>query len=355
MGFDRDSPGVNLKAALRLFREKSLKLEVISGIDKGKSVLLSGDNLNIGTGDLADFRIRDRKMSEIHCRLYRDRSWWILQDLGSYMGCFLQGKLTDRTAVFPGESIRLGDTTFTLNYDESLQKNVSETGKDTEPTGSIRRNGEWFELPRIIAHELRHYLEFLDLGVDHLENDPEIGRKHGSEIRNLKLASRKIDELVQALRDGMIQPEMQSIELTELVWEQLALLEPVMDGQGINLKTDIRDSAIMVMGDPNQLSCCIINILKNAMEACSPDDTIRVKLRSERSRAIIEVFDSGCGMEPEVQYNMWTPLFTTKQDGNGLGAFLCRSIISRHQGKIKAESALGSGSLIRVELQCHDL
>jgi signal transduction histidine kinase len=98
------------------------------------------------------------------------------------------------------------------------------------------------------------------------------------------------------------------------------------------------------------LSGCILNLLKNGLEACGEGDAIRVSLTESVRSVTIVIQDTGSGMDEETLANMFVPLFTTKPNGNGLGAFIARTVILRHFGSIHVKSVINSGTMAIIEL-----
>jgi len=105
--------------------------------------------------------------------------------------------------------------------------------------------------------------------------------------------------------------------------------------------------------DLGQIEQVLINLIKNAHEACTdisnPD--IRIDIRpDEYQRPVITVTDNGCGILPEVQDKIFVPFFTTKQGGSGIGLSICRQIIVAHKGSITIESELNRGTCVRIRI-----
>ncbi len=348
---DNNTTRVHSTTALRIYLARPLRLIVIRGPDTGLEMDLAGLPISIGSDPNTDLTLTDPTVSRFHGRLYPDRHWWMYRDLNSATGSFHNNSPIQDSALFPGEIIRLGHSEFSLAYREPSSEEFHDTIQDT---GAVLRNGEWVQLPRIIAHELRHYIEFLDSGVEHLNNDPHIRKTFESDIKTLQMASHRMDELVQALRDGCIKPRMKPVNLTELLWEQIALIEPIACNRGITLNPDLPETDVMVRGDANQLSRAVLNLMKNSLEACREDDTIAVIMHPDPGKVQICITDTGSGMDSDTLGSIWVPLFTTKSSGNGLGAFLAKTIVRRHDGTIQAESGPGQGTKITLELPRYD-
>lgn len=105
---------------------------------------------------------------------------------------------------------------------------------------------------------------------------------------------------------------------------------------------DIEEPSEVVNIDRNQMTQVLINMLKNAQEACH--SSIRLSTRADRPRHhfYIAVSDDGDGIRPEVMERIFVPFFTTKAGGTGIGLCLCRQIVSMHGGRITVDSQPGN-------------
>ncbi len=332
------SESADRTAAFRVIRNLKIHVHVLSGPQAGLK-FDPGHDAVIGSGEHADFRIADPLISREHLHISYRNPWWVVSDLNSTNGSFLDGHLIRTCPVFGGEILLIGNTRLRI-----------ESNPGAEQTSIVKRNGEWVQIPRIIAHELKNYLQFLDIGVEHLSGNSEICRNFKDDIQTLKMAKSNMDSLVQALRAGGVPPRFTDIDLRELVWEHLILVEPIADGLDVALYSEIPDSEIPVHADSHQLGRCFLNFIKNALEACSPGDSIFIDVVKSGKSVTIHIRDTGQGMDSETLESFWVPLFTTKPDGHGLGAFIARTIILRHSGNVTVQSTPGHGTLISITL-----
>jgi two-component system NtrC family sensor kinase len=108
----------------------------------------------------------------------------------------------------------------------------------------------------------------------------------------------------------------------------------------------------IIVGSQNQLMLVFVNLILNAIQACSGGGKIIITTKSSKSNILVTISDNGCGIAPENISKIFTPFFTTKPAGaeSGLGLASAYAIIQSHKGKITVESTLGSGSKFTIEL-----
>lgn len=110
---------------------------------------------------------------------------------------------------------------------------------------------------------------------------------------------------------------------------------------------EIPPTDLFLYVDRAQIEQVLINLLKNANEACSKktDKSIKIQASSHTSGIItLTVSDNGEGILPEVLDKIFVPFFTTKTSGSGIGLSLCKQIITQHKGSISVKSEVGKGS-----------
>ncbi|MEL6922950.1 MAG: ATP-binding protein, partial [Bacteroidota bacterium] len=110
---------------------------------------------------------------------------------------------------------------------------------------------------------------------------------------------------------------------------------------------------IFFQADPELLEQVLINLIKNAIDACreQPNPTVNLNLlRTKDNRTLIQVVDNGSGIEPEVLDQIFIPFYTTKREGSGIGLSLSRQIIGMHKGTLGVQTALGEGTVFTISL-----
>ena len=141
----------------------------------------------------------------------------------------------------------------------------------------------------------------------------------------------------------------ETVNSGKLLEDVVSLTISEIDEKNINLVREYRDSADIYI-DPTRIREALLNILKNAVQAVSPESMITVRNYVKDDKCVFEIQDTGPGInETDMQY-IFDPFFTTKKTGTGLGLAITHRIVEEHKGSIEVESKQGAGSTFRVLL-----
>ena len=152
-------------------------------------------------------------------------------------------------------------------------------------------------------------------------------------------------------------PDRRPTDLRQLLDEILLLLRPELDRRRIRVEWEAAESLPALDFDRNQIEQVLVNILKNALEAIGEDGAITLRLAREparvngngfRSRPVLTIRDTGPGIPEDVQALLFTPFFSTKRNGRGLGLTLVQEILSAHGFEFSLGTAQGGGAEFRV-------
>ena len=129
--------------------------------------------------------------------------------------------------------------------------------------------------------------------------------------------------------------------------QYLFYLCPVYLEYAVDLRKLYPETDRILQIDRTQIEQVLINLIKNAKEACSRKEHPRIEVKMLPAlswQCLITVSDNGEGILPEVQDKIFVPFFTTKPSGSGIGLSLCKQVMNRHGGNITVQSAVGKGS-----------
>jgi Signal transduction histidine kinase len=129
------------------------------------------------------------------------------------------------------------------------------------------------------------------------------------------------------------------------------LIREEASARGITIETKWRLSPVIIPMDINKLQQAFLNLIKNAMESMPAEGNITVTVdREGKNYIIVSISDTGCGMTAEEIERIFSPEYTTKEKGLGLGVPLATEIIRGHGGDIRVISRIGEGTTFEVVL-----
>lgn len=143
-------------------------------------------------------------------------------------------------------------------------------------------------------------------------------------------------------------PRKEGVDINEAVREVMELTRREAVKNGVAVQLDLADGLPLIEGDRVQLQQVLLNLIMNALEAMSGvSDRARELLISTRNAepggVLVAVRDSGPGLAPAVAERVFTPFYTTKPSGLGMGLSICHSIIEAHGGRLWVNANLSRG------------
>ena len=144
------------------------------------------------------------------------------------------------------------------------------------------------------------------------------------------------------------EPDRRPCDLRQLLEEILLLLRPELERRRIQAEWIANGPVPPVDLDRNQIEQVLVNVLKNAMESIGEDGRIALRLVSDGERPVLSISDTGRGIPEEVRPLLFTPFFSTKRDGRGLGLTLIREILIAHGAGFGLENRPEGGAEFRV-------
>jgi two-component system nitrogen regulation sensor histidine kinase NtrY len=136
-------------------------------------------------------------------------------------------------------------------------------------------------------------------------------------------------------------PRLGPCDLGVLVRSVATLLRPAAEAQRAELRVEASPDAPVVSADRTQLEQVLVNVGKNALEAAGPDGSVVVRIGRAGGGPSLVVEDSGRGIAPDVAARLFTPFFSTKQHGKGLGLTLVQEVLRQHGCEFSLEGPPG--------------
>ena len=190
-----------------------------------------------------------------------------------------------------------------------------------------------------VAHEIRNPLSSIKgLAKYFAERTPAGGESHELAQVMAKEADR-LNRVVSELLELVKPAHLQQVDLNEVITHSLNLVSQDAASREIQLRFSASSTLPAIQADPDRLTQVLLNLYLNAIHAIGRQGTITVEAsESSGDRVKIVVIDSGKGIAAEQLEAIFTPYFTTKADGTGLGLAVVQNIIEQHGGTIHVAS-----------------
>jgi len=205
-----------------------------------------------------------------------------------------------------------------------------------------------------LAHEIRNPLTAIGGFARSIE------RRHKEDTvthRNANIIYEEARRLERTLVNVLdytrpLRPDAKPVSVNEIVRDTVGQFRPELEKEGISVRFSLTDDLSTVMADGEMIKQVILNLIKNAKEATENTEKGKITISTDRGEGVVlvSVADNGGGMPPEVVENLFSPFFTTKIGGVGLGLSVSRRIVQQHGGDMEVVSKLGSGSRFTVSL-----
>jgi len=295
-----------------------------------------------------------------------------LQDAAPGMGEALDRALDDRrtrtrsrVSVERGnERLRLGISTTLLERGADRPPSVTAIFEDITDLERIDelnvRTGRLEAVAALsasLAHEIKNPLASIRSAVEQLGSD-RLSPDDRALLRRLVITeSDRLSRLLTEFLDysGVKLGAQQRVELRRAVMDCVAVARQHPDLEGVDLRLDVDDAPVPVIGDADLLHRALLNMVLNAAQHAGPGGTVVVALEDERFRKTprgvnvsnpvrLSVRDSGPGIPPEMESRIFDPFFTTRKGGSGLGLALVHRAVEAHSGVIFVDRAIEGGA-----------
>lgn len=205
-----------------------------------------------------------------------------------------------------------------------------------------------------VAHEVRNPLNSLQINVAILEQEllellPERDAHVFMVLRKIAGEIKRLDDFVSEFLRFTRPPRLnvERLPVRPLVTDLAAFITPECSKKGVALDVDLAGPETAWV-DGFQLKQAILNLVLNALQATPPGGHVLVRTSGDKTRLVVAVSDDGEGMSSEAREKAFTPFFTTREEGTGLGLALVRRILDQHGGSVELASTPGEGTTVTL-------
>ncbi len=237
------------------------------------------------------------------------------------------------------------------------ERALREQGEKLATTARLATLGE---MASSLAHELNGPLAAIASYSAGSLNLLEAGTASPSDLRETieKTAqqAQRAGRIIRRVRDFVrkSEPTRQPMALDPVIEEAVGFAAPDAVARKVRIAWRPGTAGRTVLGDPLLLQQVLLNLVRNGMEAMAstpPEEReLVVATSADRRTATVRVTDSGCGIAPGTEGQLFDAFFTTKPEGTGMGLNICRSVVEAHGGRIWAEPSAGRGTAFNFSL-----
>lgn len=256
------------------------------------------------------------------------------------------------------------EITWTRNDEIGLlvaeyNKMVKKLEQSAQALARSEREGAWREMARQVAHEIKNPLTPMKLSIQYLQKSILDGAPDVKQLTSNMAVTliEQIDQLSRIAGDfsqfaNIGNAQIEPLDVQEVIESVVRLYRT---HPGLIIHWNSMEQPITVLADRVQMSRLLTNLLQNASEARSVDETVEVSILLElkNGMVLLSVKDDAGGIPLSMQSKIFTPNFTTKSSGTGLGLAMCKGIVENANGRIWFETEEGNGTTFFIELPLH--
>ena len=261
--------------------------------------------------------------------------------------------IKDAAGLVVGASKIARDITESKNLEQALHQAQLELAH-------VARVTALGELSASIAHEINQPLAGVvtngQAALRWLGQDPPRCDEVRSALERIVRDGKRASEVIGGIRAmaKKADPQKHSIDINDVINEGVFLVRGEVEGRGVSLRTEFASALPRVLGDRVQLQQVIINLLMNGAEATAqitgrPREIV-IRSLQEAADVLVQVTDSGNGIDAANVERLFRPFYTTKSAGMGMGLSISRSIVTAHGGRLWASPNEDRGATFQFTL-----
>ncbi|MBN2139767.1 MAG: PAS domain-containing protein [Desulfovibrionaceae bacterium] len=208
------------------------------------------------------------------------------------------------------------------------------------------------ELSTYIAHEIRNPLFAISGFANALLRSKDQDEASRKKLNIILEESKRLDGILKSILNFArpIQAAAGVVDLNEVVDSTMRVMGIGCDSQGIKVNLELAQDLAKAKADAELIKQCLINLVKNSMEAMTEGGVLSVRTRLTRDYVVLEVEDTGKGIPKDIRDKVFSPFFSTKGKGSGLGLAMIRKIIDDIGGDLDLSSVEGQGTRVALFL-----
>lgn len=198
-----------------------------------------------------------------------------------------------------------------------------------------------------VAHQIRNpcaiILANTDLMIRKMPPNADMKKSLEAIVNGVKYIEARLDEFIEFSKP--LQPKIEPIALSELCAEAVSIVKERSELQKTRITSDVPKDLPKIKGDRQHLLLALLNILMNAIESIKVGGTVALHGSHSERGIKLTVQDSGSGIHPRDLPEIFSPFYSTKEGGLGIGLPIARKMLDANDARITIESEMGKGTL----------
>jgi two-component system, NtrC family, nitrogen regulation sensor histidine kinase NtrY len=239
---------------------------------------------------------------------------------------------------------------------KQYNKMVRQLEQSANALAKSEREGAWREMARQVAHEIKNPLTPMKLSIQYLQKAVSSNLPNVKELTT-NVANTLVEQIDHLSKISSDFARFANIAHTKAeIFDLHHVLEGLKGLHAANNRVEFTwqklSEPVMIRADRTHMNRLFTNLITNAIEACTVKEKCIIRISEEirEGRVLVMLQDNGEGIPEEMQEKIFTPNFTTKSSGTGLGLAMSRSIVEQAGGTIWFETVQGVGTTFFVEL-----
>jgi len=244
----------------------------------------------------------------------------------------------------------IGELVFEYN------KMVSKLDESAVALAKTEREGAWREMAQQVAHEIKNPLTPMKLSMQYLQKSIEQNAPNVKELTT-NVARTLVDQIDHLSHIASEFSQFANIENSN---SEIVSLNEVLNNvlhlysanDKLKIHSQLLPGEIFISADKTHINRIFTNLLQNALQSVDEDEKAHVHIhqKMEKGNIFITIRDNGLGIEENIQSKIFTPNFTTKTSGTGLGLAMCKRMVEQAKGEIWFVTVQGEGTAFYIKL-----
>ena len=235
-------------------------------------------------------------------------------------------------------------------------KMISKLDESAVALAKTEREGAWREMARQVAHEIKNPLTPMKLSMQYLQKSIENNAPNVKELTEsvAKTLIEQIDHLNHIAGEFSQFANIENLKKEKFDVNEalMTVLHLYSSNNRLEFYQHLLPENVIIEADKTHINRLFTNLILNAIQAMPENSTARITVNEylHNDNVVISISDNGTGIAVEVQSKIFTPNFTTKTSGTGLGLAMCKRMVEQAKGEIWFETKPGAGTTFFVLL-----